>query len=531
MKNRNLLFTTLIAFVLVLSMKAQSPPSIQWQKCFGGSSDDNAMVSVQQTSDGGYIMTGSTFSNDGDISGNHGGVDCWVAKLDNAGSIQWKKCFGGSNGESPAAIHQTNDGGYVFAANVGSNDGDVSGNHGGGDCWIVKLDNTGSMDWQKCYGGSSTDVVRSIKQTIDGGYILAGSTQSNDGDVSGIHGITNPLDYWVVKVDSSGTMQWQKCLGGSTMDEAWDIYPTNDGGYIMAGNSYSNDGDVSGNHGLGTGLNDYWIVKMDSSGSIQWQKCLGGTGNDEANSIQQTTDGGYIIAGVTKSNDGDVSGFHNPGSGFYDLWVVKVDSLGTLQWQSCLGGSMNEVTFSIKQTNDGGYILSSYSLSNDGDVSGNHSLAYDYWIVKLNSSGTIDWQKCLGGTGSDLATYINETNDGGFIVGGVTDSNNGDVSGNHGGLYDLWIVKLSGTTTNVESEEKLFNSTIFPNPMKDNLSIKVDVSFIGKDYNIFDQNGKVVLTGKLSSEQIIIATNSLSNGLYTLSIDGQNNQAIKIIKE
>ena len=192
---------------------------------------------------------------------------------------------------------------------------------------------------------------------------------------------------------------------------------------------------------------------------------------------------------------------------------------------------MNEVTFSIKQTNDGGYILSSYSLSNDGDVSGNHSLAYDYWIVKLNSSGTIDWQKCLGGTGSDLATYINETNDGGFIVGGVTDSNNGDVSGNHGGLYDLWIVKLSGTTTNVESEEKLFNSTIFPNPMKDNLSIKVDVSFIGKDYNIFDQNGKVVLTGKLSSEQIIIATNSLSNGLYTLSIDGQNNQAIKIIKE
>ncbi len=196
-----------------------------------------------------------------------------------------------------------------------SNDGDVSGNHGIVDSWIVKLNSSGDIIWQKCFGGTDDDVAFSIQQTSDGGFIVAGYTSSNDGDVSGNHG---GGDYWVVKLDSSGTIQWQKCLGGTDNDEAKSIQQTSDGGYIVAGETWSNDGDVSGNHGN----SDYWVVKLNSSGDIEWQKCLGGTVKDIAKTIQQTSDGGFIVAGYTNSNDGDVSGIHGD---YYDFWVVKLN--------------------------------------------------------------------------------------------------------------------------------------------------------------------------------------------------------------
>ncbi len=171
------------------------------------------------------------------------------------------------------------------------------------------------ITWQKCLGGSSLDDVLSIQQTSDGGYIVAGYTGSDDGDVSGKHG---DLDFWVVKLSSTGSLQWQKCLGGSSLDDARSIQQTSDGGYVVAGYAYSNDGDVSGNHGNAA---DFWVVKLSSTGSLQWQKCLGGSGDDGVGSIQQTSDGGYIVAGSTNSNDGDVSGNH----GDLDFWVVKLD--------------------------------------------------------------------------------------------------------------------------------------------------------------------------------------------------------------
>jgi len=166
----------------------------------------------------------------------------------------------------------------------------------------------------------------------------------------------------------------------------------------VAGETWSNDGDVSGNHGG----SDYWVVKLNSSGDIEWQKCLGGTNsdggifNDYIYSIQQTSDGGFIMACETMSNDGDVSGNH----GSYDAWVVKLNSLGDIEWQKCLGGTNRDIANSIQQTSDGGFIVAGYTYSNDGDVSGNHGYC-DAWVVKLNSSGDIEWQKCLGGTNWD----------------------------------------------------------------------------------------------------------------------------------
>ncbi|MCK4664989.1 MAG: T9SS type A sorting domain-containing protein [Bacteroidales bacterium] len=419
---------TIILYLFLFQLFNLNAQGINWASCYGGSNCEFA-ESIQQTIGGGYIVAGFSDSNDGDVSDNHGYKDYWIVKLDDFGNIEWQKCLGGSNEDYPRSIQQTTDGGYIVAGWTASNDGNVSGNHGTVDYWIIKLNELGNLEWQKCLGGSDFDVAYSIQQTTDGGYIVAGWAASNDGDVSGNHG---EYDYWVVKLDSSGNIEWQKCLGGSNNDLVYSIQQTTDVGYIVAGGTVSNDGDVSENHGN----YDYWVVKLDNIGNIEWQKCLGGTGDDKAYSIQQTTDGGYIVAGYSDSNDGDVSGNH----GGSDSWVVKLDDSGTIEWQKCLGGWESDGAKSTQQTTDGGYIVVGYTFSNDGNVSGNHG-GGDYWIVKLNELGNLEWQKCLGGSDSDCAYSIQQTTDEGYIVAGYTYSNDGDVSGNHG-YEDYWVIKL-----------------------------------------------------------------------------------------
>jgi hypothetical protein len=285
---------------------------LQWQKTLGGTNLDVA-YSIQPTPDGGYIMAGETVSTNGNVIGNHGSNDVWVVKLSSTGNLQWQKTLGGTNADVAYSIQPTPDGGYIFAGFTGSTNGDVTGNHGGQDSWVVKLSSTGSLQWQKCLGGINYDRAQSIQPTPDGGYIVVGYTGSTNGDVTGNHGGS---DTWVVKLSSTGSIQWQKALGGTGDDFAFSSQPTPDGGYIVAGVTQSNNGDVTGSHGS----KDAWVVKLSSTGSLQWQKCLGGTGYDEAQSIQPTPDGGYIVAVYTTSTDGDIIGNH----GYYDAWVVKL---------------------------------------------------------------------------------------------------------------------------------------------------------------------------------------------------------------
>ncbi len=375
----------------VMNYSYAQVPDIEWQKCLGGTNSDGAWP-IKQTSDGGFIVAGGTESNNGDVSGNHnsGIDDYWIVKLNSLGNIEWQKCLGGTGWDYPYSIQQTSDGGFIVAGTTGSNDGDVSGYHGNYDYWVVKLNSLGNIEWQKCLGGTGSELnlAASIQQTSDGGFIMTGYTSSNDGDVSGNHG---DYDCWVVKLSSSGNIEWQKCFGGTDSDGAWSIQQTSDGGFIVAGETSSNDGDVSGNHG------DYdcWVVKLSSSGNIEWQKCLGGTGKDRARSVQQTSDGGFVMAGATYSNDGDVSGNH----GGYDFWVVKLNSLGNIEWQKCLGGTDGEYVHSIRQTSDGGFIVAGNTSSNDGNVSGNHG-DFDYWVVKLSliviADAGINQSICIG---------------------------------------------------------------------------------------------------------------------------------------
>ena len=463
----------LVFFSLVTFLHSQ--PSIQWQTTLGGSLYDEARA-VQQTTDGGYFITGHTVSDNGDVVGNHGYNDFWAIKMDSFGMVQWKKAYGGSNHEWVNDGQPTSDGGYVLTGFTESNDGEVSGNHGDKDMWVVKLDSDGNIEWQKCLGGTNWDEAWDILQTPEGGYILAGISYSTDGDVSGNHGAS---DYWIVKLSPTADIEWQKCLGGSDYDDAYTITLTNEGGYIIAGESQSTDGDVEGNSG---GL-AAWVVKLNFEGKIEWQRALGGSGLDRANEILQTREGGYVICGQTSSDDGDVVGNH----GGYDLWVVKLDEIGGIEWQKALGGTNEDYGQGIHQTNDGGFVAIGFVHSTNGDVTGNHG-STDLWIVKLTEEGGLQWQKAFGGTLQERGYSIKQTSDEGYILAGEAWSNNGDVTGVLG-KTDIWIVKLSPES----SPTTEFSSSplqIFPNPAHHSISLQIPTQESSANVIISDLLGR-----------------------------------------
>src|SRR6185436_2258986 len=276
-------------------------------------------------------------SNNGDVTGNHGGVDCWIFKINSTGALEWQKSYGGSSIEIPYDIHSTNDHGFIFAGYTNSNNGDITLNHGFDDYWIVKTDSAGNIQWQKSFGGSDQDHALSVQQTTDGGYLAGGFSNSLNGDVTLNNG---SYDYWIIKLDSAGSLLWQQSLGGSLDDKGQCLALCADGGFVISGFTASSDSDVTFNHGY----EDLWMVKFDSSGLIQWEKSFGGSGVDQAYSIKQITDGGYIAAGSSYSLDGDVTGNH----GGYDYWVLKTDSAGALEWEKSLGGSSVEEAYCIR---------------------------------------------------------------------------------------------------------------------------------------------------------------------------------------
>jgi gliding motility-associated-like protein len=426
--------------LICININAQTP-AIEWHKCLGSNFSEYAQC-VQPTSDGGFIVSGSSGGLDnGDVMGHHGfasGGDIWVVKLDKSGAIEWQKNLGGSDNEEGGYIIQTPDGGYMVAGGGASRDCGVTGNHGQHDFWVIKLNSKGDMVWQKMYGGSKSDRPSSISPGIDGSYYVAGTTESSDGDVTLNHG---GMDYWIIKIDAAGNLLWQKSLGGTDFDNASSVQATKDGGCIVAGTTLSSDGDVTGKHGA----NDFWIVKLDKTGNIQWQKALGGSMTELAECIQLTTDGGYIVAGSAISNDGDVSGIHGTG---FDAWIVKLDQYGNIEWQKCYGGSDYEIANYIQNTADGGYVFAGYSNSPpNGDITCNAG-HYDLLVMKINKAGVVEWQKTMGGVGFDGAYCIQPLNDGSFIIAASTSSP--DIAGYHtpdGGIYDdksdYWVIKLS----------------------------------------------------------------------------------------
>lgn len=488
-----------------------SIPNIEWQKSFGGSASEIAK-SIVQTPDGGYITTGFSKSSDGNATINHGDNDFWVVKMSATGTLEWQKTLGGSGDDQANSICTTSDGGYVIAGYTTSSNGDITLNQGYADYWIVKLNALGNIEWQKTYGGQNQDIATSVKQTTDGGYIVGGHSSSNSGNVTGNHG-SYTYDYWVIKLDSSGNLQWQKALGGSGEEFAYDIKQTTDGGYIIAGETSSqSSGDISGTY---LGVKDSWIVKLGTTGTIIWEKRFGGIGTDITYSVAQTSDGGYIASGTTTSNIGN-STYNGQG----DFWIIKLDTAGNLQWQNAMGSLSYDQAYSVAQTPDGNFVAAGYISSNTGIVEPGLPTGTNYWIVKLNNSGNLLWNKVLGGDGHEIAWSIISTTDGGLAVAGYSSTNpdTGDVTGNHG-QSDFWIVKLSGSKESLGITESTTpeKPQIYPNPAKD----IVHINHLPKEstVTVFDAVGRKISSKKYSETSISIDTSPFANGMYILQID------------
>jgi hypothetical protein len=536
-----------LAHNLLPCCSSAQAPHIQSQNCYGGTGIENALGASRftgdshlliQTSDGGFFFLVAAQSLDSDITCNHrkGVADIWAVKLSSKLEIQWQRCIGGSGTDVPYSANQTTDRGFIIAAHTGSDDGDVTDSggyyqwlHSFVDGWAVKLDSNGMIQWDSRIGGTNDDFLFSICQTQDGGYIGAGYTWSNDEYFRGQSWVSHgEADAFIVRLDAKGKVKWEKLYGGSTLDAAYSILQTSDGGFIFAGGSQSRDGDVQGVHGDTTldpffrFQSDVWVVRLDSLGKLLWQKCYGSYGFDGANSIISSGDGGFIIGAITDSADGDVSKHYwnsDPDKEAYDIWILKIDSVGHLLWEKTFGGTENEGLGPIIHTVDGGYVFCGNTFSSDGDVTKLYLKGPDIWIGGLSSSGDLLWQETLGGTDIDYANSIIQTRDGGFALYGTTRSNDGDVSGNHG-MSDAWIAKLSAAGSGVESGKGGSNFAYpYPNPTDKEMRLELYHSSSVREVHYYNLMGVEFFPDhRIEDTTLVTDMQKLPSGIYVVRI-------------
>jgi uncharacterized repeat protein (TIGR01451 family) len=494
-KARN--FLSFFALVLCVQVMGQAP-GLQWQRMIGGTKTD-WVKAMARTTDGNYILAGYTESTNYDVTcynpASMGYGTMWIVKINAAGAVIWQRCAGGPQGEDARKVVATPDGGFIVGGTVNANGGDVTGFHGVYDIWVVKFDGGGNIQWQRCYGGSKEEELTDLQYTSDGGYIFSGWTNSTDGDISGPP--PGNGDGWVVKINSAGNIEWSRRLLGTLWDVTNSVTEIPGGGYLAAGYRQSTDGDFAGMDAS----KEAFVVKFDNTGQLINTYLYGGPGAEQAHSIVPTSDGNFLVAAQANGNGGDVSGVHEGISWKpYDVWVLKINSSGQLLWQKCYGGLYNEEEPSIIETSDGNFAFTSTTGSSDGDVTGFHGNRYwvlDSWVVKASGTdGTIIWQRAFGGASNDEKPWdVVETADGSMMAANWSRSYDGDIQG-HKGDFDYWIIKTGPVNT-----------------------IKGTV-YIDANGNGIKDAGEKFYTGMVTSVKGSLSyTTTLNNGLFIHNVD------------
>jgi len=531
---KKLLFLTMFAFT-GFNLNAQTT----FQKAYGGTEMDNGN-SVRQTSDNGYIIVGST------TSFGSGGRDVLVIKTNALGDTTWTRTFGGAtDNEYGFCVQQNTDGGYIVSG-VASSFDDVAG-----DMYLIKLDSAGDTIWTRTYGGIGYEWGAYVQQTTDGGFIIAGQTPA-----FGAGG----FDAYLVKLDSSGNISWTKTYGNSGLETGSAVQQTTDGGYILSGEIDS----------YGAGNGDFYLIKTDSTGNVVWTKAYGTAGTEAGVTVKQTTDGGYIIGGTAAGALG------------LDMCVIKTNSVGDILWTKLYGGPLTDECYEIIETTDGGYMMcgKSFSFSTAGD--------YDVYVVKVNSEGIVQWSKTygasFGSSSNDIGNSIQQTNDGGYIIAGEslfgfgvgilnvylikTDSsgnsgcNQGDPATvtsvfspqvispptltSSGGVisFPATMINSGGTQTNLcvttgISENYFgFNVNSYPNPFSSSLTLEFNLTETKNiSVSIVDVMGREVkiIPAKylqLGKNNITIDLSELNCGIYFCQIKSIGEmQTLKLIKQ
>ena len=435
---------TMISTVLLFLISFSAYGQITFECCYGGSAREEGQ-SVVQCSDGGYAICGYTKSFSDPIA------DVYLVRTDEYGDTLWTSCFGGSGYELSYQLEQTIDGGFVIAAQ--------SSSYGSADqMYLVKTDDSGNLQWQRTYGGGYTEKAHSVQQTTDNGYIIAGSTNSMG---------SGGYDMYLVKTDSLGTMEWQRAYGGSGTDRGHNAVQTFDGGYAIAGYTES----------WGAGAFDVYLVRVDASGDTLWTRTYGGGLEDLTHygrCLEQTSDGGFVLTGYTKS-------FSN---GLYDIYLIKTDPLGNLEWQKNFGGSDMDMGRSVQQLPDDGYIIG-------GSTKCWGSGLYDVYIVRTNADGESLWTRTFGGSGYDYGESVQRTADNGYIIGGFTKSFGS-------GEFDIYMIKMEPDTTGIEETNtrginQLTVSICEPNPFSGIMEIDYNlICECNMHISVFDVHGRMI---------------------------------------
>lgn len=522
-----------IVLLLILFMEHQLVAQqfeIIFQQCYGGSVWEGAWTVVPKNN--GFIAFCSTSSNDGDVSYNYGKNDYWLFQTDENGQINWEKTYGGSGEDYPSNMLPTPDGGFMLFGTTYSTDGDVVGNHGDGDWWLVKTDSLGHILWSRCYGGSHKETASQLIYAHEGGYVMTGKTGSVDGDISHNNGM---YDVWVVKVDWEGEIIWERTFGGSSIDYAHAIGLTADGGYIVGGGASSHDGDVQceglpGSHGTA------WVLKLDHEGQLEWQNCYGGSFAEVVVDIMQTFDGGYIFLGNTASGDGDADCFHGtPGdAATRDMWVVKLDETGEMEWQHCLGGTGFDSPRILRPMSDGGYLVGGNTQSRDGTVVCNESLPGTDTVIlyKLSADGEIEWTECFGSQVDNYLLSIHIFSDYHYLLGATTRTWGMDVDCDLKGETDIWIVEIQDTTMVAMQEEHLLPWQLFPNPATKDLWLQLPANqpITVMQIQLYSPSGKLLYQAEPQDYFHKIDVGRLPTGLYLVRLwDGERWYAEKLV--
>jgi len=389
---KKMLMMVIVGLFFACEVMAQAPGDTLWTKCYGGPGSDKG-AEVQLTSDGGYIITGRTGSF------GAGAQDAYLIRTDANGDTLWTKTYGGTDWDYAYSLKQTTDSGFIVVG------GSKSFSGGDYDVYLIKTDANGDTLWTRTYGGTDLEYGSSVQLTSDGGYIIIGVTMSfGAGD----------RDFYLIKTDANGDIIWTQTYGGTGSDEGYFVQLTSDGGYIMVGETCS--------YGVPTGTADVWLIKTDADGNLLWSQTYGGAYTDFGNSVQLTSDDGYIIAGGTWSY----------GAGYTDAYLIKTDANGDTLWTQTYGNTMYDTAYSIHQTYDDGFIFT-------GDY-GYADFTNDVWIVKTDEYGNTIWEEMFGEAGGwnyDCGASIQITSDYNYIIAGQTYSYGA-------GDWDVWMLKIAG---------------------------------------------------------------------------------------
>ena len=543
---------------------------LEWEKVFGGSNNESGN-SIVKITDSTFIILGYTRSIDGDVTTNFGSSDIWVINCDINGEILWQKSYGGSESETGESISRTFDGGFIVGGYSYSNDGDLTENKGYCDGWVVKLDSVGNLEWELSVGGSEEDRIRDVVQLLDSSFVFVGNSKSEDGDLNTNFG---EEDILVGKIDKFGELLWVNSVGSVLSDDGYELVSDSLGNIYICGTQYF------------VSSSEFYLLKISPDGNLIWEKSYGGTDYDYCWGLCLTNNNRIYLIGSVYSHDGDVT-FHYPGI-FNDLWLIAIDSTGQLLWDKTYGGSGSDGGHSIVRNGLNSLLITGGSTTpNNGDVTGHHGFEYsDFWVLNVDTLGELKWAHCFGGTDVDIAFAIAPINETSVMVTGVTYSFDGDVSYHYPSEFytgDIWVTKINELCSVIpyyadEDEDEygdpnnytyscealdgyVLDNTdcdddnpfiypgateilngldddcnqliddnvtitdnldvqcfIYPNPAKDVITVVTNINATGT-FKIVSSTGQIVQSGTIEKSQNTVDVSNIPSGIFTIHIN------------